>query len=107
MIVRVIAIAIEVSRRGTNGVGTDGVTAKFMLFDRGTFRVLPTTYFYIPKVPGCIFFPTICQIWFVRDQGLPALPGPSPSAAPTPEAPVWEESPMELGTPDPYPTKYK
>ena len=38
-----------VSRRGTNGVSTNGVTAIFMLFDRGTFWVLPLTYFYLPQ----------------------------------------------------------
>ena len=34
------------ARKGANGVGTNGVTSHFMLFDRGTFRVLPLTYFY-------------------------------------------------------------
>ena len=34
---------------GTNGVSTNGVTATFMLLDRGTFWVLPLTFFYLPK----------------------------------------------------------
>ena len=37
------------SRKGTNGVSTNGVTADVMFFDRGTFWVLPFTYFYLPK----------------------------------------------------------
>ena len=37
------------NRKGTNGVSTDGVTATFIFFDRGTFWVLPLTYSYIPK----------------------------------------------------------
>ena len=34
---------IEKGRKGTNGVSTNGVTANFMLFDRGTFWVLRLT----------------------------------------------------------------
>ena len=36
-------------RKGTNGVSTNGVTANFMFFDRGTFWVFPLTYFYHPQ----------------------------------------------------------
>ena len=36
-------------RKGTNGVSTNGVTANLRLCDRGTFRVLPLAYFYLPK----------------------------------------------------------
>ena len=39
-------------RKGTNGVSTTGVTANFIFFDRGTFWVLPLTYFCIPKSAG-------------------------------------------------------
>ena len=65
----------------TNGVSTNGVTAKFRLFDRGTFWVLPLTYFYLPKkVPGRTFFPNLSKYItfaaapsvltpFVRNQG--------------------------------------
>ena len=35
--------------KGTNGVSTNGVTASSMLFDTGTFWVLPLTYFHLPK----------------------------------------------------------
>ena len=31
--------------KGTNGVGANGVTARFRFFDRGTSGVLPLTYF--------------------------------------------------------------
>ena len=61
MIVRVIAIVIEVSRRGTNGVSTNGVTANLRFFAGGTFWVLPLTYFYIPKSARAHLFPPICQ----------------------------------------------
>ena len=43
--------------KGTNGVSTNGVTANFMLFDRGTFWVLPLIYFYIPKSAMAYLFP--------------------------------------------------
>ena len=33
----------------TNGFSTNGVTSNFMFFDRGTFWVLPLTYFNLPK----------------------------------------------------------
>ena len=36
------------ARRGTDGVGTNGVTA-FLMFFRQTFWVLPLTYFDLPK----------------------------------------------------------
>ena len=35
--------------KGTNGVGTNGVTTNSVSFDRGTFWVLPFTYFYLLK----------------------------------------------------------
>ena len=44
-------------RKGTNGVSTNGVTANFMLFDRGTFWVLPLTDFYLPKSARAYLFP--------------------------------------------------
>ena len=37
------------ARKGTNGVSSNGVTANFIFFDRGTFGVLPLTYFYLPQ----------------------------------------------------------
>ena len=49
-------------RKGTNGVSTNEVTANPMFFDRGTFWVLPSTYFY-QKCQGVPSFP-ICQIHY-------------------------------------------
>ena len=46
------------ARKGTTGVSTNGVTANVMfLFNRGTFRVLPLTYFYLPKSARAYLFP--------------------------------------------------
>ena len=44
-------------RKGTDGVSTNGVTARFMIFGRGTFRALSLTYFYIPKSARAYLFP--------------------------------------------------
>ena len=46
----------------TNGVSTNGGTGKFMFFDRGTFWVLPLTYFYLPKSTRVYPFSPICHI---------------------------------------------
>ena len=65
---------------GQNGVGTNGVTADFMFFDRGTFRVLRLTYFYLPKSARAHLFPNLSKFItfaaaplvltpFVRNQG--------------------------------------
>ena len=43
-------------RKGTNGVSTNRVSATFMSFGRGTFWVLPLTYFYPPKSARAHFF---------------------------------------------------
>ena len=48
--------------RGRNGVSTDGVTANFTLFDRGTFWVLPLTYFYISQSARAYLFPNLSKI---------------------------------------------
>ena len=48
-------------RKGTNGVSTNGVTANFMLFDRGTFWVLPLNLrLSSQKCQGVPFSP-ICE----------------------------------------------
>ena len=52
------------SRKGTNGVSTNGVTANFMFFDRGTFWVLPLTYFYLPKSARAYLFPQSVKIHY-------------------------------------------
>ena len=51
------------SRRGTNGVGTSGVSAHVMFFDRGAFAVLPVNDAVIfPKVPWRTFFPKLSKV---------------------------------------------
>ena len=50
-------IMMEAIRKGTNGVSTNGVTANLISFDRGTFWVLPLTYFYLPKSARAYLFP--------------------------------------------------
>ena len=40
-----------------DGVSTNGVTANFISFDRGTFWVLPLTYLYVPKSARAYLFP--------------------------------------------------
>ena len=69
------------ARKGTNGVSTDGVTATFMFFDRGTFWVLPLPYLNIPKgarvhlSPQCVKTHYVCSgptrvlTPFVRNRG--------------------------------------
>ena len=55
-------------RKGTNGVSTNGVTANFMFFDRGTFWVLPLTYFHIPKSARAYLFPRSVKIRYFCSQ---------------------------------------
>ena len=47
----------SIHRKGTNGVSTNGVTANFIFFDRGTFWVLPLTCFYFPRSAMAYLFP--------------------------------------------------
>ena len=54
-------LAADETRKGTNGVSTNGITAN-LFFDRGTFWVLPIIYFYLPKVPGRTFFPNLSKL---------------------------------------------
>ena len=69
--------------KGQNGVSANGVAANSMCFGRGTFWVLPFTYFIFPKVPGRTFFPNPSKVItfaaaplvstpFVRNQGAAA-----------------------------------
>ena len=53
-------------RKGTNGVSTNGVTDNFIDFDRGTFWLLPLTYFPIPKSAGVYLFPQSVKTHFCR-----------------------------------------
>ena len=41
-----------------------GVTANFMFFDKGTFWVLLSIYFYLPEVPGRTFFHQSVEIHY-------------------------------------------
>ena len=45
------------TRKGTNGVSTNGVTAFVVFCDGGTFFVLPLPYFYLPKSARAYLFP--------------------------------------------------
>ena len=51
-----IVIVILEDRKGTNGVSANGVTANSLLFDRGAFWVLPSTYCYLPKCARAYLF---------------------------------------------------
>ena len=59
IVVAMVVIAVEIygDRKGTNGVSTNGVTACFISFARGTFWVLPLTYFYLPRSARAYLFP--------------------------------------------------
>ena len=52
-------LAASLGRKGTHGVSTNGVTANFMLFDGGTFWVLPLTI----CIKLIILFTTLCKLW--------------------------------------------
>ena len=52
------------SRKGTNGVSTNGVTANFMFLTE-TFWLLPLTYFYLPKSARAYLFPQSVEIHFL------------------------------------------
>ena len=51
------------TRKGTNGVSTNGVTAIFS-FLTGTFWVLPLTYFTLPKSARAYLFPQSVEIHY-------------------------------------------
>ena len=55
---------LEGARKGTNGVSTIGVTANLMFSDRGTFWVLPLTYFYPPGNARAYLFPQSVKIHY-------------------------------------------
>ena len=62
----VLLIIIIIIRKGTNGVSTNGVTANFMFFGRGTFWVLPLAYFYLPKSARACLFPQSVKVHYFR-----------------------------------------
>ena len=47
---------LRAARKGTTGVSTNGVTANFMLFARGTFWVLLLTFLYLPRSARAYLF---------------------------------------------------
>ena len=49
-------------RKGTDGVSTNGVTAKFRFFDGRTFWVTLLNYFYLPKSARAYLFPQSVKI---------------------------------------------
>ena len=69
-------------RKGTNGVSTNGVTGNFVFVDRGTFRVLPLTYFYLPKSARPYLFPQSLKIHYFCS-------GPSSVDPICPQPKVW------------------
>ena len=50
-------------RKGTNGVSTNGVTAKFMFFDRD-FWGTPVDLLYLPKSARAYIFPQSVRIHY-------------------------------------------
>ena len=59
-----VLAAKRFSQRGTDVVGTNRVTASFSFFARGTFWVLPLTYFYLPKSARAYLFPQSVKIHY-------------------------------------------
>ena len=49
------------TRKGTNGVTTNGVTANVMSVDRGALGVPPLTYLYIPNSARAYLFPDLSR----------------------------------------------
>ena len=101
------SVQVLSTRKGTNGVSTIGVTPNFIFFDRGTFWVLPLTYFYIPKSARAYLFYTIYQNHYFCS-GLisvdPTCPQPiyrvcSISRAPLNRQPATRAAPWTVGAP--------
>ena len=77
------------SRKGTNGVSTNGVTANFMFFDRGTFWVpvcqnRSIVHNFFPNLSKFVTFaatPLVSTPLF-RDQGVRADHGEAPQVGP-------------------------
>ena len=91
------------TRKGTNGVSTNGVTANLMFFDRGTFWVLPLTYFYIPKSARAYLFPQSVKIDYFCSGPIsvdPVCPQPNDSShtsiRPTEVCLWWQLSARQL-----------
>ena len=77
-------------RKGTNGFGTNGVTANLMFFDTGTFWVLPLTYFYLPRSARAYLFPQSVEINYLCSGPISADPTcPQPIGLGMGRARVW------------------
>ena len=75
--------ATEQPPKGTNGVSTNGVTANVVFFDRVTFRVLPLTYFYLPKSDRAYLFSQSVKIHYFCGSPIsvdPIRPQPTPGS---------------------------
>ena len=69
-------------RKGTNGVGTNGVTTIFKFFDGGTFWVLPLTNFYLPRSARAHPFHSSVKSHYLRSSPIGVDPlCPQPKAA--------------------------
>ena len=64
LIIVIITMIMIAVRKEKNGVSTNGVTAIFVFFDRGTFWVLPLAYFYLPKSVRAYLFPQSVKIHY-------------------------------------------
>ena len=93
----------EMTRKGTNGVGTDGVTASLQLFDSGTFWVLQLTYFYLPKSARAYLFPEYVKMHYFCSGPMnvdPICPQPNDSCASACQFLVLLTKLLQLSPPD-------
>ena len=73
------------TRKGTNGISTNGVTASFMFVDRGTSWVLPLTYVCLPQSARAHLSP-ICQKYYFCSGPISVDPiCPQPTDKPLPQ----------------------
>ena len=82
-------------RKGTNGVSANGVTAFFLFFGRGTFWILPLTYFYLPKSARAYPFPQSVRIHYFCSGPIsvdPICPQQTYSRGKRPEIPEFDPS---------------
>ena len=85
--------------KGQSGVSTNGVTAIFTFFDRGTIWVLPLTYFCLPQSAGAYLSPQSVKIHYFCSGPISVDP-----ICPQPRAPLEKKcsalwSSAVLGTP--------
>ena len=61
----VVWTGLRTIRKGTNVVSTNGVTANFVFFYGGTFWVLPSIFFYLPKSARAYLSPQSAKIHYL------------------------------------------